>query len=35
MVDFGALYSETVLNEHSLLLEEFRNGKIPGLADRA
>jgi uncharacterized protein (DUF2252 family) len=31
MVDFGARYSATVRNDHSLFVDAFRNGQIPGL----
>ena len=34
MVDFGARYSATVRNDHSLFVDAFRNGQIPGLSDR-
>jgi len=35
MVDFGARYSATVREDHSLFVDAFRNGQIPGLSDRA
>jgi uncharacterized protein (DUF2252 family) len=31
MVDFGAHYSEIARNDHSLFVDAFRNGQIPGL----
>jgi uncharacterized protein (DUF2252 family) len=31
MVDFGAHYSEIARNDHSLFVDAFRNGRIPGL----
>ncbi len=34
MVDFGARYSATVRRDHSLFVDAFRNGQIPGLSDR-
>jgi uncharacterized protein (DUF2252 family) len=34
MVDFGARYSEIVRDDHSLFVDAFRNGQIPGLSDR-
>jgi uncharacterized protein (DUF2252 family) len=34
MVDFGARYSATVRSDHSLFVDAFRNGQIPGLSDR-
>jgi len=33
MVDFGARYSEIVRDDHSLFVDAFRNGRIPGLSD--
>jgi hypothetical protein len=34
MVDFGARYSATVREDHSLFVDAFRNGQIPSLSDR-
>jgi uncharacterized protein (DUF2252 family) len=34
MVDFGARYSEIVRHDHSLFVDAFRNGQIPGLSDQ-
>jgi uncharacterized protein (DUF2252 family) len=34
MVEFGAHYSEIARNDHRLFVDAFRNGRIPGLADR-
>jgi uncharacterized protein (DUF2252 family) len=34
MVDFGAHYSEIVRDDHSLFVDAFRNGQIPGLSER-
>jgi hypothetical protein len=34
MADFGARYSATVRQDHSLFVDAFRNGQIPGLSDR-
>src|SRR5215204_1359844 len=34
MVDFGARYSEIVRDDHSLFVDAFRNGRIPGLSNR-
>jgi uncharacterized protein (DUF2252 family) len=31
MVDFGAHYSEIARSDHSLFVDAFRNGRIPGL----
>jgi uncharacterized protein (DUF2252 family) len=31
MVEFGAHYSEIARNDHSLFVDAFRNGRIPGL----
>ena len=33
MVDFGTRYSETARHDHSLFVDAFRNGQIPGLSD--
>jgi uncharacterized protein (DUF2252 family) len=34
MVEFGAHYSEIARDDHQLFVDAFRNGQIPGLADR-
>jgi len=34
MVEFGARYSEIVRDDHSLFVDAFRNGQIPGLSNR-
>ncbi|MGH3145829.1 MAG: DUF2252 domain-containing protein [Rubrobacter sp.] len=34
MVEFGASYSEIARKDHSLFVDAFRNGQIPGLSDR-
>ena len=34
MVEFGTRYSERAREDHSLFVDAFRNGQIPGLSDR-
>jgi uncharacterized protein (DUF2252 family) len=34
MVEFGIGYSEAAREDHSLFVDAFRNGKIPGLSSR-
>jgi uncharacterized protein (DUF2252 family) len=34
MVEFGARYSDIVRDDHRLFVDAFRNGQIPGLANR-
>ena len=34
MVEFAAAYAETARNDHSLFVDAFRNGQIPGLSDK-